>query len=223
MFLRTKMRSVGTVIVLSSVTFVASGCHNNRAPNPIANIDSKQPDKVLFDRAMQAMREVQEVLAELEYRVARFYASRDSFAAAIARLRSLIDAYPLYSQADDALFLLGQTYQRQADLVRAGAANAQQETTKANMIRKIEDLAATAYDRIIERYPAGGRKDDAIARLKSLNRPVPTPTAEALAQSKAEEESRSDTTRMTRIMSNFHRGPDVAHATKVGEPPLEDA
>ncbi len=106
--------------------------------------------------------------------------------------------------------------------MRAGQANAAQETTKANMIRKIEDMAATAYDRIIERYPAGGRKDDAVAKLKSLNRPIPVPTAEALAQSKAEEESRSDSSRMTRIMNNFHRGPDVAHATKVGEPPLED-
>src|SRR3954469_23352507 len=56
MFLRTKMRPVSTVIILSGVMFLASGCHNNRAPNPIANIDSKQPDKVLFDRAMQAMR-----------------------------------------------------------------------------------------------------------------------------------------------------------------------
>src|SRR5689334_22861487 len=35
---------------------MAAGCHHNKVNNPIANVDSKQPDKVLFDRAMDAMK-----------------------------------------------------------------------------------------------------------------------------------------------------------------------
>lgn len=338
MFHKNSIRRASVLLLSVAVMFVAAGCHNNRAPNPIANLDSKQPDKVLFDRAMEAMRnnkfdtaritlqtlintypdseyiaraklavgdswyaegssaalqqaeveykdfetffpnmaeaaeaqlkvagihykqmekpdrdythakraedeyrqliqqypdsklvpeakqrlrEVQEVLAEREFRVGRFYALRDSYPAAIARLKSMIDTYPLYSGADDALFLLGQTYQAQAEVVRGTGTN--QEAAKAGLIRRIEDQAALAYARIITRYPACGRKDDAIAKLKSMNRPVPTPTPEAIAQSKAEEESRSESTRMTRIMGNFRRGPDVAHAAKTGEPTLEDA
>ncbi len=321
---------------MAAALFVMAGCHNNKAPNPIANIDSKQPDKVLFDRAMQfihqnkfdqaritlqtlintypdsefiaraklavgdswyaeggsaamqqaeveykdfqtffpnmpeaaeaqlkvagihykemekpdrdftqakraedeyrqliqqypdsklipeakeRLREVQEVLAEREFRVGRFYYLRESYAAAIARLKSLVDAYPLYSQADEALFMLGETYQMQADKIRQSPGA---EAIKASMIRKIEDQAASAYDKIITRYPVMGRKDDAIAKLKAMNRPVPEPTPEAIAQNKAEEESRGDTTRFDRIMGNFHKGPDVAHAAKIGEPTMED-
>src|SRR5437763_15509203 len=33
-----------------------AGCHKNKSTNPIANVDSKQPDKVLFDRAMDALK-----------------------------------------------------------------------------------------------------------------------------------------------------------------------
>ena len=35
-----------------------------------------------------------------------------AYPASIARLRSLMDKYPLYSHADEALYLLGQSYQR---------------------------------------------------------------------------------------------------------------
>src|SRR5438105_5718053 len=97
------------------------------------------------------------------------------------------------------------------------------ETAKANMIRKLEDQAALSYDKIITRYPAGGRSEDAIAKLKSMNRPVPTASQEAIAQSKAEEASRGESTRVQSIMGNFRKGPDMAHAAKVGEPTLEDA
>ena len=31
------------------------GCTNKKVNNPLANVGSKQPDKVLFDRAMDAM------------------------------------------------------------------------------------------------------------------------------------------------------------------------
>ena len=55
----------------------------------------------------QRLLEVQEVIAEREFRVGRFYYLRQSYPAAIARLRSLVDKYPLYSKADEALFLAG--------------------------------------------------------------------------------------------------------------------
>src|SRR3954469_17030130 len=271
------------IALLITIAAITSGCHNNKAPNPIANLDSKQPDKVLFDRSMlfihqnkfdqaritlqtlintypdseyiaraklavgdswyaeggtaalqqaeveykdfqtffpnmpeaaeaqlkvagihykqmekpdrdythakcaedeyrqliqqypdsklvpeakQRLREVQEVLAEREYRIGHFYFTRESYAAAIARLKSLVDNYPLYSGADDALFMLGQTYQMQAEKIREAAGA---EAMKAGMIRKFEDQAALTYARIIERYPVGGRQEDAAARLKDLH------------------------------------------------------
>src|SRR5436309_14509219 len=61
-------------------------------------------------QAKQKLMQVQEVIADREFRVGRFYYLRDSYAAAIARLQSLVDRYPLYSKADEALYLIGQSY-----------------------------------------------------------------------------------------------------------------
>jgi outer membrane protein assembly factor BamD len=42
------------VLMASAIVFV--GCTNKKSTNPIANVNSKQPDKVLYDRAMDAMK-----------------------------------------------------------------------------------------------------------------------------------------------------------------------
>ncbi len=44
------------VIILLGVLAFAVGCTNKKVNNPLANVGSKQPDKVLFDRAMDAMK-----------------------------------------------------------------------------------------------------------------------------------------------------------------------
>src|SRR5664280_465870 len=46
------------VIIAFSIAamLLTLGCSNKKVQNPIANVDSKQPDKVLFDRAMDAMK-----------------------------------------------------------------------------------------------------------------------------------------------------------------------
>src|SRR5262244_1645390 len=43
------------IVFLLAAPFVVAGCHH-KVKNPIANIDSKQPDKVLYDRAMNSMK-----------------------------------------------------------------------------------------------------------------------------------------------------------------------
>ncbi|MBV9087897.1 MAG: outer membrane protein assembly factor BamD, partial [Acidobacteriaceae bacterium] len=81
--------------------------HAKRAEDEYRQLLLQFPDSKLVPEAKQRLLEVQEVLAEREFRIGRFYYMRESYPAAIARLKSLTDAYPLYSQADDALFLLG--------------------------------------------------------------------------------------------------------------------
>src|SRR5271170_5397716 len=44
------------VSVLAVLLILTAGCSNKKATNPLANLGSKQPDKVLFDRAMDAMK-----------------------------------------------------------------------------------------------------------------------------------------------------------------------
>src|SRR5689334_13826691 len=45
------------LLILSAFgpALLLAGCGHHKVTNPIANIDSKQPDKVLFDRAVDAM------------------------------------------------------------------------------------------------------------------------------------------------------------------------
>jgi outer membrane protein assembly factor BamD len=195
--------------------------HAKRAEDEYRTLIQQFPDSKLVPEAKNKLREVQEVLAEREYRVGRFYFLRESWAAAIARLKSVTDAYPLYSKADDALMMLGDAYERQIDSIRSNP-GLKDEAVKGRLINVEKTHAAEAYDKVITRYPVGGMADKARARLEALQLPVPKATAEAIAQNKAEEESRGHTGTFTKVMSNFHRGPDVAATSKAGEPTLTD-
>ena len=66
------------------------------------------------------------------------------------------------------------------------------------------------------------RTADAKARLEALHQPVPKPTKAALAQNKAEEDSRRESSTVSKLMRNFQKHPDVAQASRVGDPTLVD-
>ena len=87
--------------------------------------------------------------------IGHFYFLRESYPAAIARLKSVADTYPLYSGADQALFELGSAYERQVELVRRSKLP---ETSKGALIKQYTDGATAAYDRILTRYPLGGTR-----------------------------------------------------------------
>jgi outer membrane protein assembly factor BamD len=193
--------------------------HAMRAENEYRQLILQFPDSKLVPEAKQRLLEVQEVIAEREFRVGRFYYLRQSYPAAIARLRSLVDRYPLYSNADESLYLLGQAYEGEITMLRARPLN---ETAKTLMIQEFTHNAAEAYSRILTRYPLMDRADDAKNRLHALHQPVPKPTKAAVAQNKAEEDSRRETGMFGKVLRNFRKHPDVAEATKVGEPTLVD-
>jgi hypothetical protein len=66
------------------------------------------------------------------------------------------------------------------------------------------------------------REDDAKKRLVALHQPVPRPTKAAVAQNRAEEESRREAGTLDRLMGVVKKGPDFSEAAKVGEPALVD-
>src|SRR5436853_3122313 len=49
------LRRIAVFILLATLAFTVA-CTNKKVNNPLANVGSKQPDKVLFDRAMDAMK-----------------------------------------------------------------------------------------------------------------------------------------------------------------------
>jgi outer membrane protein assembly factor BamD len=193
--------------------------HALRAEEEYRQLIMQYPDSKLLPEAKQRLLQVQEVLAQREFSVGRFYYLRQSYPAAIARLESLVDKYPLYSKADEALYLLGQSYEAEIAMIRARPLN---EAVKSRMIADFTKGAAQAYDRILTRYPLMDRADDAKARLIALHQPVPRPTKAAVAENKAEEDSRHEPNKFSKVMGTFEKHPNVAEATKVGEPTLVD-
>jgi outer membrane protein assembly factor BamD len=193
--------------------------HAMHAEEEYRQMIMQYPDSKLVPEAKQRLMDVQEVLADREFRVGRFYYLRQSYPAAIARLHTLADHYPLFSQADEALYLLGQSYEGEVTMLRARKIS---ETAKARMIEEFTKDAAEAYSRIITRYPVMDRAEDAKRRLEALHRPVPRPTKAAVAQNTKEVESRQNTGLVGQLMANFRKHPDVTQATKVGEPTLVD-
>ena len=190
-----------------------------RAADEYKTLIQQYPDSPLVPQAKQKLREVQEVLAERQYRIAHFYYLRDNLAASQARLQSLTDSYPLYSGVDEALFELGLLYEKEAYGLRKQKIPAAQ---KEKLVAQFEKKAIEAYSRIITRYPATDRVPDAKKRLQALNAPVPEPTPEALAESKAEEASRERVKLVAKVTGNFKKHPNVAPASKVGEPNLQE-
>jgi outer membrane protein assembly factor BamD len=193
--------------------------HAVRAEDEYRQMILQYPEHKLIPQAKQRLLEVQEVLAEREFRIGRFYSLRQSYPAAIARLQSLVDRYPLYSGADEALYLLGQSYEGQIENLRLSPLP---EDAKGRVVKQASDGAAAAYARMIERYPLADRAEDAKKRLAALHRPIPQPTREAMLRNKQEIESRAQTGMLGAFMGQFRRHPDVAQTTRVGDPALVD-
>ncbi len=194
--------------------------HAMRAEEEYRSVILQYPDSKLLKEAKQRLREVQEVLAQREYNIGRFYYLRQAYPAAIARLQTLVDRYPLYSGADETLYLLGQTYEAEMAMIRGNPKVA--EGPKAKMIEEFEKGASAAYGKVITRYPAMDRALDAKARLEAMKLPVPRPTRAALELNKKEVASRTEPSFMTSMTGPFSKHPDMGRATRVGEPTMTD-
>ena len=178
------------------------------------------PDSTLIPRAKQKLRDVQEVLAEREYQIGSYYESREDFVAAIARLETVGDTYPLYSKSDQVLLGIGDAYAGQAHNVQI--APGLPGAIRERLHTMYEDKAAAAYDKVITRYPMAPHVEDARDRLVAMNRPIPEPTQEAIAESDAEERSREALHFSDTMIGIIKRGPTVGKAVHVGEPSLDD-
>jgi outer membrane protein assembly factor BamD len=178
------------------------------------------PDSSLVPRAKQKLRDVQEVLAERETDIGLYYESRDNFPASIARLETVVDTYPLYSKSDQALLGIGDAFASQARAVQIAPnlSGAVKERLRAVYL----DRAAEAYAKVITRYPMAPHVEDARDRLVAMNRPVPEPTQEAVAENDAEERSRQPLRFTDRTFDIIRHGPSVVEAVHVGEPSLDD-
>ncbi len=124
----------------------------------------KYPDSPLVPRVKRRLREVQEVLAQGDYKIARFYYMRGSMPAARSRFQEIADLYPSFSQGDQALWYLGQSLER---------------------LRRPKE-AVPYYSRIITEFPLSPRVPSAKEKLTAMHQPIPRPTKAVLARAQAD-------------------------------------
>ncbi|HME58032.1 MAG TPA: outer membrane protein assembly factor BamD [Terracidiphilus sp.] len=191
-----------------------------RAEQEYRNMINMFPDSALVPRAKQKLRDVQEVLAERETEIGLYYGTRENYSASIARLKTVVDTYPLYSKSDQALLGIGDAFAGQAHAVQI-APNLP-GAIKERLHAIYQDRAAEAYTKVITRYPMAPHVEDARDRLVAMNRPIPEPTQEAMAESEAEEQSRQPLRFTDNLFGIIKHGPSVVEAVHVGEPSLDD-
>jgi outer membrane protein assembly factor BamD len=125
----------------------------------------KYPNDPLAPQAEQHLREVQEVLAEGEYRIGYYYYVKGDKRAAAARLLMVSNRYPLYSKSDQALWMMGDIF----------------------ATSEHKEVAALYYARIVKNYPLSALAPQAKDKLKASGVPVPQPDPAALAWMTAEQ------------------------------------
>jgi outer membrane protein assembly factor BamD len=153
----------------------------------------KYSDSDLMPRAKARLREVQEVLAQGEFEVARFYYDKHANPAAESRLLEIVNHYPSFSEADKACWYLGQTYER----------------------LKKPNEAVPYYARILTDYPLSPMVPTAKEELAALHQPIPRPTRATLARAHADALHDTSLSLMQKVMGTFSSSPNLS-ATRHG-------
>ena len=158
------------------------------------------PNSKFAPEVEQLLRNTQETLAEGEMRVGDFYHHRGAMASAANRLGGVVDQYPLYSRADEALWLEGDAYTRLGPRFR--------------------QQAGDTYTRLVRDYPLSEYAEQAKTRLKTLELPVPPSDPAAEARMRFEKENRTQPGMFQRLTGFLRQNPDTSTAAKSGTPQM---
>jgi outer membrane protein assembly factor BamD len=175
-----------------------------RAEDECRTLITQFPNSTFVPATQQLLRNIQESLAEGEFMVGSFYLKRGDNSAASSRFNHLVEQYPLYSRADEALWDLGQTYERL-------------DGKTGNRFRK---QAGDAYEKIVRDYPLSGFADDAKKRLQDMELPVPEADPAAVARMQWEKDNKQKAGMISRSTGFLRRGPDMSDAARSGAPAM---
>ncbi len=159
------------------------------------------PNSKFAPGTQQLLRNIQEVMAEKEFRVGTFYNTKGSNPAASNRLQTVVDQWPLFSKADEDLWLLADSYTKMGPRFKA--------------------KAGQAYQRLVRDYPLSGYAKAAGEKLKDLEMQVPEADPVAVARMKYEAENRVKASTVRNTLGIFSKSPDVLAAAKSGTPAME--
>jgi outer membrane protein assembly factor BamD len=162
----------------------------------------KYPNDPLAPQAQQHLREVQEVLAEGEYRIGYYYYVKGDKRAAAARLLAVTNRYPLYTKSDQALWMMGDILEKSEH----------------------KEVAAVYYARIVKNYPLSSMVPEAKDKLKAFGAPVPQPDPNSVAWMTAEQNApRPHTSLVKKPLVWVSNGPkgELLRASTTGTPNMQ--
>jgi outer membrane protein assembly factor BamD len=163
---------------------------------------SKYPKDPLAPKAEQRLRDVQEIIAEGDYRIGYFYYVKGDKRAAAARLMPIAKRYPLYSRSDKVLWMLGDIFEKSEH----------------------KEIASVYYGDILKNYPLSGLAPGAKNKLVAFKVPVPQPDPKAVAWMTAEQNApRSRDGLLKKPMAMVRSGPhsEMVASAKNGAPNLQ--
>jgi outer membrane protein assembly factor BamD len=171
-----------------------------RAEDECRTLITQFPNSKYVDETKQLLRNIQESIAESEHLVGSFYLKRGDNSAAAARLSHVVEQYPLYSKADLALWEEGQAYGKLGNRFRT--------------------QQGEAYSRLVRDYPLSDYADDAAAKLKELELPVPEADKAAVAHMQYEIDHKERASLKVRSTQWLRRNPDMSTAAHQGDPAM---
>jgi outer membrane protein assembly factor BamD len=174
--------------------------HALRAEDECRQLLVQFPNSKFAPEAQQYLRNVQEVLADREFKVGHFYYHKGSMPSAVNRLSAVATQFPLYSQADEALWESADAYRRMGD--------------------RFENQQADAYAKIVRDYPLSSHVQEAKAKLEEMKRPVPEADPVRYAAMKYELENRTRRSLVGKVWEPFSGKADTINSAKSGTPQM---
>jgi outer membrane protein assembly factor BamD len=173
-----------------------------RAEQECKQLITQYPNSKFVPDAEQKLREIQEVLAEAEFDSGDYYHRKGSNAAAANRFDGLVQEYPLYSHADQALWEEADSYSK--------------------MGPRFRQREGDALAKIVRDYPLSPLAEQAKKKLQSLELAVPEADPKAVARMKYDKENYVKPGMLHRYSSFLSGKPDVSRAAKTGAPTMEN-
>jgi outer membrane protein assembly factor BamD len=162
----------------------------------------KYPKDPLAPKAEQRLRNVQEIIAEGDYRIGYYYYVKGDKRAAAARLIAVTRRYPLYSRTDQALWMLGDIFEKSEH----------------------KEIASMYYAQIVKNYPLSGLVPNAKSRLTAFKVPIPQADPKAVAWMTAEQNApREHDSLVKKPLALVRSGPhtELIAAARTGAPNLQ--
>jgi outer membrane protein assembly factor BamD len=163
---------------------------------------SKYPKDPLAPKAEQRLRDVQEIIAEGDYRIGYFYYVKGDKRASAARLTSIAKRYPLYSKSDKVQWMLGDIFEKSEH----------------------KEIASIYYGNILKNYPLSDLAPGAKDKLVAFKVPVPQADPKAVAWMMAEQNTpRKRDGLVKKPLALVRSGPhqEMIASAKNGTPTLE--